>query len=181
MEVENTPDFVAMTGDEMDEWVAAEEAKTPFTSFDLGTDAGRQGLLRKYFMIGDTSLFEAVSHVWASLNEPRAARCTAIGLAAGTGGKGKRGVVLALHKFLAEALETINWIPPINEYPSLEAWHEACKRTYTDEEADLCVVLERYSTLLNCGEVDPVAAIQEAVVLQGPWKAPVTGGAEHTL
>ncbi len=86
------PDFAAMTMEEMDEWIVAEDAKTPFTSFDLGTDKGRQGLLRKYYMIGDTSLFEAVSHVWASLNEPKATYCTLIGMAAGTGGKGKRGL-----------------------------------------------------------------------------------------
>ena len=69
-------DFVNMTMEEMDEWIDAEEVKTPFSSFDLGTDEGRQGLLRKYYMIGNTSLFEAVSHVWASLNEPKAAYCT---------------------------------------------------------------------------------------------------------
>lgn len=67
MAVEIEPDFAAMSMEEMDAWIEAEEAKIPFTSFDFGTDAGRQGLLRKYYMIGDTSLFEAVSHIWASL------------------------------------------------------------------------------------------------------------------
>ncbi len=59
MATEATPDFAAMTMEEMDEWIAAEDAKTPFTSFDLSTNEGRQALLRKYYMIGDTSLFRS--------------------------------------------------------------------------------------------------------------------------
>ena len=151
MTFEIEPDFVTMTMEEMDAWIIAEDAKTPFTSFDLGTDEGRQGLLRKYYMIGDTSLFEAVSHIWASLNEPKAAYCTLIGMAAGTGGQGKRGLVRALHKFLAQALDNINWIPSRSEYPSLDEWHQASMRTFTTEEEGLCVLLSRYSTVLNGG------------------------------
>ena len=170
MTSDNEPDFAAMTMEEMDDWIAAEEAKTPFTSFDLATDEGRQGLLRKYYMIGDTSLFEAVSHVWASLNEPKAAYGTLIGMAAGTGGTGKRGLVSALHKFLAEALDNINWIPPRGDYASLDEWHQASLRTYTTEEEGLCVLLARYSTVLNSGVAAPCPSPFKPVVIQGPWK-----------
>ena len=165
------PDFAAMTAEEMDEWIAAEEAKTPFTSFDLGTDEGRQGLLRKYYMIGDTSLFEAVSHIWASLNEPKAVYCTLIGMAAGTGGKGKRGLVAALHKFLAEALDSINWIPSPKDYPSLAEWHEASMNSFTKDEEDLCVLLRRYSNVLNGGVEAQGQSPFSPVVIQGPWAA----------
>jgi hypothetical protein len=157
-----------MTMEEMDEWIACEEAKTPFTSFDLNTDEGRQGLLRKYYMIGDTSLFEAVSHIWGSLNEPKVAYGTGIGLAAGTGGKGKRGIVLALHQFLAKALEGITWIPAVKDFASLDEWHEASMQTFADDEEHLCALLTSYSVILNGGTAaksDPF----ESVVLQGPW------------
>lgn len=163
------PDFVAMTMEEMDAWIAAEDAKTPFTSFDLGTDDGRQALLRKYYMIGDTSLFEAVSHIWASLNEPKAVYGTLIGLAAGAGGKGKRGLVSALHKFLGEALDNINWIPPRKDYASLDDWHAASMCTYTTEEEGLCLLLAHYSTVLNGGVTGQERDPDSPVVIQGPW------------
>jgi hypothetical protein len=162
------PDFAAMTAEEMDEWVDAEEAKTPFTSFDLGTDEGRQELLHKYYRIGDTSLFEAVSHIWASLNEPRAGYCALVGMAAGTGGKGKRGLVLMLRKFLGEALESINWIPSPRDYASLDEWHEASMQTFRDDEENLRVLLRRYSTILNGGIDAPTASSSKGVVLMGP-------------
>jgi hypothetical protein len=170
MTPENLPDLVNMTMEEMDEWVAIEEAKTPFTSFDLSTDDGRQGLLRKYYMIGDTSLFEAVSHVWGSLIEPKAAYCTLMGLAAGTGGMGKRGLVLALHKFLAEALDSINAIPSPRDFQSLDQWHHASMHSYVKDEEDLCALLHHYSSVLNGGEVASKSRPFEAIVLQGPWQ-----------
>jgi hypothetical protein len=176
MTADSAPDFATVPTDDLDDmdaWIAAQEAKTPFTSFDLGTDEGRQELLRKYYRIGDTSLFEAVSHVWASLNEPRAAYCTLIGVAAGTGGKGKRGLVLMLHKFLAEALDIINCIPPVKDYASLDEWHEASMYTFTKDEEDLCALLEHYSTVLNGGVASKSAGPFAGVVLHGPW-APVS-------
>ena len=172
METDIEGDVAATSMDDMDAWIAAEEAKTPFTSFDLGTDAGRQGLLRKYYRIGDTSLFEAVSHIWASLDGARDTHCTVIGMAAGTGGKGKMGLVLALRKFLAEALEIINAIPSPKAFASLSEWHEASMQTFTKDEEDLCVLLERYSTILNGGVCDSYSV--GAVILQGPWCDPTS-------
>lgn len=151
MTTETLPDIASMTAEEMDEWIAAEDAKIPFASFDLGTDEGRQELLRKYYMIGNSSLFEAVSHVWSSLNEPRALYCTRIGVAAGTGGKGKRGLVLALQKFLQEALESINWVPSRSDFATVEEWHEASMRTFEDDEEHLEALLVRFSAILNNG------------------------------
>jgi len=176
MTAESEPDIAAMTAEEMDEWIDAEEAKTPFTSFDLGTDEGRQALLHKYYRIGDTSLFEAVSHVWASLNEPKAAYCTVIGMAAGTGGTGKRGLMLALHKFLEEALAILNSIPSPRDYPSLDEWHSASMRTFEKDEEDLCVLLQQYATVLNGGMASQGPSPFQGVVLQGPWaSAPGAG------
>ena len=169
MTTEIEPDFAAMTMEEMDAWIEAEEAKTPFKSFDLGTEEGRQALLRKYYRIGDTCLFEAVSQIWASLNEPKAGYCTLIGMAAGTGGKGKRGLVNALQKFLAEALNNIIWIPSRSDYASLDDWHQASMHTFTTEEEGLCVLLTRYSTVLNGGVDVKPSGPSSAVVIQGPW------------
>src|SRR5687767_710305 len=135
------PDFVTMTMEEMDAWIVAEDAKTPFTSFDLGTDDGRQALLQKYYMIGDTSLFEAVSHIWASLNEPKASYCTAIAIAAGCGGTGKAGLVAALHQFLEKALAIVNAIPSPRSFADLDEWHRASMRTFEKDEEDLQVLL----------------------------------------
>jgi hypothetical protein len=177
MTADSEPDFAAMTMEEMDEWIVAEDAKTPFNSFDLGTDEGRQALLRKYYMIGETTLFEAVSHVWASLNEPKAAYCTLIGIAAGTGGTGKRGLVLALHKFLAEALNIINSIPAPRDYASLDEWHAASMRTFEKDEEDLCVLLRHYATVLNGGVASQHARSFTGVVVQGPW-APSPGAGQ---
>lgn len=163
------PDFVSMTMEEMDEWIIAEDAKTPFTSFDLETDQGRQDLLRKYYMIGDTSLFEAVSHVWASLNEPKGAYCTGIAIAAGSGGTGKIGLVAALHQFLGAALAIINAIPSPKNYSSLEEWHQASVRTFEQDEKDLCVLLARYSIILNGGLNVQSATPRTGSVILGPW------------
>ena len=155
--------------DDMDEWIAAEEAKTPFTSFDLGTDEGRQKLLSKYYRIGDTSLFEAVSHIWGSLNEPKAAYCTLIGMAAGTGGKGKAGLVMALHKFLAEALNINNPIPARGDYDTLEQWHLASMRTFEQDEKDLSVLLKQYSAVLDGTSPTVTPQARAKVVVEGPW------------
>ena len=171
MTTEIEPDFAAMTMEEMDAWIIAEDAKTPFTSFDLGTDEGRQGLLRKYYMIGDTCLFEAVSHIWASLNEPKAAYCTGIAIAAGSGGTGKGGLVAALHLFLGEALAIINAIPSPKGYSNLDEWHQASMRTFEQDEKDLCVLLARYSIALNGGlEVQCLFPSRGSVIF-GPWGA----------
>ena len=169
MTSETEPDFAAMTMEEMDEWIATEEAKTPFTSFDLGTDEGRQGLLRKYYMIGDTSLFEAVSHIMASLKEPKAAYCTGIGIAAGCGGIGTQGLIGALHQFLSEALAIINPIPSRDCYGSLDEWHEASMRTFAQDEADLANLLARYSIVLNGEKFHEHAKQAQGVVIAGPW------------
>jgi hypothetical protein len=155
--------------DDMDEWIAAEEAKTSFASFDLGTGHGRQELLSKYYRIGETSLFEAVSHIWASLNEPKAAHCTVIGLAAGTGGEGKAGLVMALHKFLDEALDIDNPIPPRDDFETLEQWHLASMRTYEQDEQALRVLLEHYSAVLDGRSPTITPEARAEVVVEGPW------------
>jgi hypothetical protein len=165
----DAPDFAAMTMEEMDEWIDSEEAKTPFKSFDLSTDEGRQALLRKYYRIGNTSLFEAVSHVWASLNEPKAAHCTLMGLIAGTGGKGKRGLVLALQKFLAEALDSVIPIPDRAAHSSLDEWHQASLLTYDQEEDALCELLCQYSKILDGGVPASASLPSDALIIHGPW------------
>jgi hypothetical protein len=153
---------------DMDAFVAAEEAKIPFKSFNLGTVEGREALLWKYYRIGESSLFEAVAHVWDSLGEPKVAFGTRIGLAAGTGGKGKRGIVLMLHKFLEQALASLIAIPPTDCFDCLEDWHQASMQTFVDEEATLTTLVQHYAAVLD-GIVMVVAPPLTPNVLQGPW------------
>ena len=172
MTIDTEPDFAAMSAEEIDEWIVAEEAKTPFTSFDLSTDEGRQGLLRKYYRIGDTSLFEAVSHIWASLNEPKAIYCTGIAIAAGCGGTGKAGLVAALHQFLEKALAIVNAIPSPGSFADLDEWHRASMRTFEKDEEDLRVLLAHYSSVLDGRRPGPAVGPHVGNILLGPWADP---------
>jgi hypothetical protein len=154
--------------EDMDVFVAAEEAKIPFKSFNLGTVEGRKALLWKYYRIGDSSLFEAVAHIWDSLGEPKAAFGTRIGLAAGTGGMGKRGIVLMLHKFLDQALASMIAIPPTGRFDSLEDWHQASMQTFVDEEATLTTLVQHYAAVLDGKVISDTPPLTHCV-LQGPW------------
>ena len=99
-------------------------------------------------------LFAAVAHIWDSLAEPREARCIQIGLASGTGGKGKVALVLMLNKLLAECVE-MPAAPKPDDFDSLEAWHQASMAVFDNEaqrERDLCA---HYSAILD-GAVIPL-------------------------
>jgi hypothetical protein len=90
-------------------------------------------------------------------------------MAAGTGGKGKAGLVNALHKFLAEALDINNAIPPRGDYETLEQWHVAAMRTYEQDEQDLSVLLRQYSAVLDGRSPTVTPAARAKVVVKGPW------------
>ncbi len=77
--------------------------------------------------------------------------------------------MLALQKFLQEALETINWIPSTKDFLTLAEWHDASMRTFTKDEEDLSVLLGRYSIVLNCGvDVENRSAFAGKIIY-GPW------------
>src|SRR5690348_8225051 len=93
-------DILSMSLEELQDWLDDEPQPIPFKNFPLCTNEGRKAFLEEYVFWGNDRLFEAVAHIWDSLNEPKDARCIGIGLASGTGGTGKS----ALAKFLKRAL-----------------------------------------------------------------------------
>src|SRR5918998_2727232 len=98
-------DLRKMTPEEMAAWVEWEPEPVPLTSFPLGSEDGRKAFLREFYGVGWDWLFQAVNHVWNSLAEPRSARCTAMGIAAGAGGTGKGALVKVMSTFLRDALD----------------------------------------------------------------------------
>lgn len=149
-------------------WYAWEPDPVPMTSFVLADEGHRREFLYQYCWQGQPVLFAAVAHIWDLLAEPREARCIRIGLACGTGGKGKKALALMLNKMLAECIEGPG-LPDPDEFDSLEAWHRASMQHFANEaqrERDLCAY---YSAILNGGsgamEPEPTAT-----VITGPWR-----------
>lgn len=138
-----------MSPEQLSEWAMCEPDPQPLTQFNLASDAHRRAFLREYYWIGETALFEAVSHVWASLAEPRIARCTRMGLTAGCGGTGKSGLVLMLKKFLAEALAVDHPLPDRAKFDSLGAWHQAAMATFAVDEAQRAELCAKYAAILD--------------------------------
>lgn len=125
------------------------EKPVPLTSFILENDAHRRAFLREFCKIGEPALFEAVSHIWSSLNEPRDARCIAIGIAAATGGKGKTALVRLLGACLKGVVSWGTPLPRPEDYASLEQWHEATMAAFDAEEEREEKVYEKYAAMLN--------------------------------
>jgi len=125
------------------------QLKIPLKTIPLCTEEGRKAFLHQLYWVGYDALFEGVSHVWNSLIAPRAYRCTLMGVHSGAGGAGKAALYNTLKQFIAEALDTLQLIPPIENYENLEAWHNASMATYVDEERDLQVVIAKYETILS--------------------------------
>jgi hypothetical protein len=143
-----------MSPEELREWVLWEPEPTPLSAFPLHSHEGRCGFLREFYMVGEGALFSAVAHIWSSLEEPRTVRCIKMGLAAGTGGSGKRALRKLLQKFFQEALSIDNPLPPRAAYESLQSWHEASMASFQQDEADLAALVEIYAAQLNCGSLE---------------------------
>lgn len=163
------PDFGSMSAEEFVNLLLSEPDPVPLSSFPLQFDKWRKEFLREYLRRGDTARFEAISHIWATLNEPREARCTAMGIAARTGGKGKTALMNLLAALLDE-IRKINGIPPkAADYPSLERWHEAVIASFDDQDVQTNTVLQKYADILN-GGAEPVP-ISPAQLTHGPWSS----------
>lgn len=139
----------------------------PLTSYTLSDEAHRREFLHQFYWVGETALFAAASHVWASLAEPRGARCTLIGLMSGSGGKGKTGLVLTLQKFLTETLAVDNPLPDRADHPTLDAWHEAAMAAFEADRNDVAALCARYSAIL--GGSCPEPEQPPTSVVTGPW------------
>lgn len=160
-------DRVPMDPDELDAWLLANSPA--LSSFPLNTHEGRVGFLRELFNRGYPCLFEGISHVWTALEEPKMARCFGIGLAAGTGGKGKKALVKFLSQMIDEGLATISLVPPPDDFSSLEAWHHfVCDSWVRDEEA-LSGIFEKYAHLLVAHPFASKPLKLPCEVIIGPW------------
>ena len=166
---EAMPDLEAMSAEEIVDWLLSEPDPIPLASFPLQTGEGRREFLREYVRRGKEARFEAVSHVWASLNEPQETRCTAMGIAAGTGGKGKVALMNLLSAVLEEVLSINPILPRTANFPSLDEWHQAVLASFDDEEVRTEATLQKYADILN-GSAEPKPS-PSAEVIDGPWDA----------
>lgn len=149
------PDPSSMATEEFVDWLLSEPEPVPLASFPLHTDAGRKGFLREYFNRGEPAIFEAVSHIWSTLNEPQEARCTTLGIAAGTGGKGKTALVNLLTAALDQAMSINALLPRPADFDSMDQWHEAVIASFGEEERETNDLIQKYADILNGGSPGP--------------------------
>lgn len=149
------------------EWATWEPEPVHLTTFFLSNEEHRRAFLGEYCWQGEPVLFVAVAHIWDSLAEPREARCTQMGLACGSGGKGKMALVLMLQKLLAECLEYPPFPKP-DDFDSLEQWHEASMQAFAAEEQRERDLYARYSAILDGGSNPAESAT--ATVIRRPWR-----------
>lgn len=150
-----------------------DEEGPPLASFDLSDAAGCEGFLWALWRVGEPGLLVATAHVWSALAPPRAVRGTAIGLAAGVAGTGRKAIWAALDRFIQEAFEAgPTLFPQSADFDSPALWHEAVMAHFDGIAAAEAAVVARYAAILNG---DPPAAAApapppSAAIIQGPWR-----------
>lgn len=164
---EMVPDLDRMSAEEFVNWVLSEPDPMPLSSFPLQFDSWRKEFLREYWRRGERARFEAVSHIWATLNEPREARCTAMGIAARTGGRGKTALMNLLAALLDELRRINGILPKAADYRSLDEWHEAVIASFDHQGVETNTALQKYADILN-GGAEPVSKTP-AQLIHGPW------------
>jgi hypothetical protein len=138
-----------MSPDQLKAWILAEPDPVPLHSFDLRSHQGRCEFLHEFYGVGPDLLFQAVTHVWNCLAEPKAIRCTLMGTAAGTGRLGKQALVRVLSKFIEQALAIDNPLPARSAYPDLKSWHEAAMSSFAADETELAALVQVFATILD--------------------------------
>jgi hypothetical protein len=121
----------------------------PPSAYPLCTNEGRCGFLEAYIWRGEEALFEAVNHLWNELHPPKAYRCTLIGLAAGTGGTGKKALIPFLRKALRDALHDDLPQPWGEQYPDIDAFHEAAMAYFAASHSHYETMIQKYANLMN--------------------------------
>jgi len=121
----------------------------PLKSFALHDTVQREAFLCEFCKAGEPVLFEAVSHIWSSLEEPREARCIAMGLAAKTGGKGKLALVHILRACLKEVVTWGGSLPRPEDHASLGDWHYATMDAFEAEREREDEVYTKYAAILG--------------------------------
>ena len=132
-------------------WAAWEPDPVPLTSFVLSDPAHREAFLYEYCAQGEPSLFTAVAHIWDSLAEPQDARCIKMGLACGTGGKGKMALVLILRQFLDRFIAAGGPMPRAGEDDTIHTYHQAAMAHFDAMHAEEAALVQYYSVILNGG------------------------------
>ena len=151
-------------------WAAWEPPPIDLTRFALADRGQREEFLYQYCAQGEASLFTAVAHIWSWLAEPREARCTAMGIACGAGGKGKLALVHLLKKLLDECLDDGAPMPRSHEYEDLDAWHQAAMTCFTDDELRMRQLCARYASILDGSSAAPQPPA-EGDLVSAPWLA----------
>ena len=121
----------------------------PLKSFALHDDGQREAFLCEFCKAGEPALFEAVNHIWSSLEEPREARCIGMGMAAGTGGKGKLALIHLLRACLKEVITWDVAMPRPEDQSTLCQWHQATMDAFEAEAAREDQVYKHYAAILN--------------------------------
>jgi len=132
-------------------WAAWEPDPVPLTSFVLSDPAHREAFLYEYCAQGEPSLFTAVSHIWDSLAEPQDARCIKMGLACGTGGKGKMALVLMLRQFLDRFIDAGGPMPRAGEDDTIHTYHQAAMTHFDNMAAEEAALCRYYAAVLDGG------------------------------
>ena len=159
-------DLLSMSIEELQAW-ASDERPIPFKLFPLHTNEGRYAFLEEYIYWGNERLFEAVSHIWGLLNDPREARCSAIGLAAGTGGTGKWALAKFLKKALRSALESPTRMPS-PEGKDLYSYHSAAMAFFEADRRHYQKAVQYFADILG-GQDNSRTSPPDAKLLFGPW------------
>lgn len=146
---------------------SSEAVSLKLADFPLHTHEWRVAFLRELYMQGYPSLLAGVSRAWALMERPKAARCTYVGILAGTGGKGKKALFNFMRAMIQEALAIGQPIPRIDNHPSLEAWNRAVYEQWANEHHATELVIEKYAYLL-VGRTAPERELP-GIVLVGPW------------
>ena len=160
--------ILSMTEEEFSAWLAEEEPDPPPPSaYPLNSNQGRCGFLEAYIWRGEVALFESVSHIWHSLNEPKNARCIGIGLAAGTGGSGKWALARFLRRALRESLDYDGTQPWSRDYSTLDEFHAASMDYFAADYAHYERAVQKYADIL-AGQPERHAPHRFNVLI-GPW------------
>jgi hypothetical protein len=158
--------YLGMTDEEFDAWLAEEDPEPPPPSaYSLVCDGGRRGFLEAYIWRGEAALFEAVNHMWDSLNPPKAVHCALIGLMAGSGGTGKCALIRFLRKGLREALDD-GLVQPTSGYGDIHEFHAASMTYFEASYAHYLNAVQKYADLMNGGPDD---VPHKCLVIHGPW------------
>ena len=160
---------VCLTPDGFAAWLQAQDEPDPPppSAYSLGCDGGRRGFLEAYIWRGEAALFEAINHMWKSLNEPKGAHCALIGYMAGTGGTGKCALIRFLRKALREALDD-GLMQPTSGFADIHEFHAASMEYFRASYSHYQKTVAKYARIMN-GEQPDVAP--EPKVIKGRWAA----------